>query len=194
MLKEVFPLEMNDLKRIREYLEKNNDVVFLAIINIGVNTALRYSDLSRLTFEEVAQNFNFIIREKKTNKIRHLYLNKICINEIERLKRYYTEKGIEPKGFIFKSLFRPYIAHKIDRPITVQSVNKKFKSLQKKLDIKYNIGTHSLRKTWGFIYYSNTGDIATLMYCLNHSNENNTLRYIGITDKKIGDIFINLLI
>ena len=43
------------------------------------------------------------------------------------------------------------------------------------------IGTHTLRKTFGYHFYQQTKDIATLKEILNHSDISVTFRYIGIT-------------
>ncbi|SET85503.1 Phage integrase family protein, partial [Oceanobacillus limi] len=43
-----------------------------------------------------------------------------------------------------------------------------------------NIGTHTLRKTFGYHLYKQTGDVALLQKILNHSDPAFTLRYIGI--------------
>ncbi|BDP82253.1 hypothetical protein EfmAA290_29290 (plasmid) [Enterococcus faecium] len=45
-----------------------------------------------------------------------------------------------------------------------------------------DIGTHTLRKTFGYHYYKKTRDIATLMFIFNHSSQAITKRYIGITE------------
>lgn len=42
------------------------------------------------------------------------------------------------------------------------------------------IGTHSMRKTFGYHYYKKTKDVALLMDLFNHSSQSVTLRYIGI--------------
>ena len=52
-------------------------------------------------------------------------------------------------------------------------------------DIPEGIGTHTMRKTFGYWYYKQTKDIATLQTILNHSHPEITLRYIGITDEEI---------
>ncbi|MBR9930126.1 tyrosine-type recombinase/integrase [Enterococcus sp. 079] len=49
-----------------------------------------------------------------------------------------------------------------------------------------DIGTHTLRKTFGYHYYKKTRDIATLMFIFNHSSQAITKRYIGITEDEIG--------
>ena len=42
------------------------------------------------------------------------------------------------------------------------------------------IGTHTLRKTFGYHMYMQTKNIALLMEIFNHSSERVTLRYIGM--------------
>ncbi|MCY7773459.1 tyrosine-type recombinase/integrase [Bacillus haynesii] len=43
-----------------------------------------------------------------------------------------------------------------------------------------NIGTHSLRKTFGYHMRKSKVDIDLIMELLNHSSQRETLRYIGI--------------
>lgn len=190
----VYAIEKVDLERIREHLKKEEMYVMLGIINIGTNIALRYSDLSKLKFEDIDNGYNIVIKEKKTDKIRKIKLNKKCVEELSMLKKYYQNKGIEAKGYIFKSFYNAYLKRKIDKPLTIQSVNRKFKKIQRELGIKYNLGTHSLRKTWGYYYYKKTKDVGTIMQILNHSSEKTTLKYIGITQKKIDKIFEEFII
>ena len=49
----------------------------------------------------------------------------------------------------------------------------------------WGLGTHSMRKTFGYHYYKMTGDIVTLMKILNHCDPAVTLRYIGIEEEEI---------
>jgi integrase len=53
------------------------------------------------------------------------------------------------------------------------------------------IGTHTLRKTFGYLFYQKTKDVAQLQELFNHSAPSVTLRYIGINqdvmDKAIDD-------
>ena len=48
-----------------------------------------------------------------------------------------------------------------------------------------SVGSHTMRKTFGYTYYNATNDIATLMEIFNHSSQKTTLRYIGMTDERI---------
>jgi integrase len=44
------------------------------------------------------------------------------------------------------------------------------------------VGTHTMRKTFGYHHYKKNHDVAILQDIFNHSAPSITLRYIGITD------------
>ncbi|TPR13712.1 hypothetical protein DY052_07570 [Apilactobacillus timberlakei] len=48
-----------------------------------------------------------------------------------------------------------------------------------------DLGTHTMRKTFGYHFYRQTNDIMLLSHILNHSSPSITARYIGITDDEI---------
>lgn len=50
-----------------------------------------------------------------------------------------------------------------------------------------NIGTHTLRKTFGYFHYKRYKDVALLQQLFNHASPSITLRYIGITQDEIDD-------
>ena len=194
--KEVFPFEKKDLTKIRKYFCKKEKYVILGLINIGVNVALRYSDLSELKFEDITYENTIKLFEEKTNKKKEVKLNKFCVEEIKKLKEYYHNLKIKNwnKGYIFKLLSRNILSKNIDRNLTIQSFNRYLKEAQRELKISYNIGSHSLRKTWGKFYYEKYKDIATVMKILNHSSIESTLRYIGIDRKRLHKIYEDFII
>jgi len=59
-----------------------------------------------------------------------------------------------------------------------------------------NLGTHSMRKTFGYqIMQANKNDpyiLATVSEMFNHSSEKITRRYIGLDDEVKRDIYMNL--
>ena len=197
--KEVSPIELNDLERIREYFDEKKDkkkylnfTVVLAMINIGVNIALRYSDLVNLKFEDINISMSTAdIIEKKTKKNKTVFFNDFCISELEKLVNFYKEKGIRKynKGYIFKSLYAPYLKNNIDKPMAIQSFNRCLTKAQIDLNLSYSIGSHSLRKTWGSVVYNSSKDIGIVMKALNHSSEKDTLQYIGVDRKVLEELF-----
>lgn len=48
-----------------------------------------------------------------------------------------------------------------------------------------DIGTHTMRKTFGYHHYQKNKDIVALMEIFNHSKPKETKRYIGIQDDEI---------
>lgn len=62
------------------------------------------------------------------------------------------------------------------------------------VDMPDGIGTHTMRKTFGYWYYKQTKDIATLQMILNHSHPEITLRYIGVTDEEIENSLNNFVL
>lgn len=49
------------------------------------------------------------------------------------------------------------------------------------------IGTHTLRKTFGYHFYKQTKDVAMLQEIINHSDQRATLRYIGINQNTMNN-------
>lgn len=49
------------------------------------------------------------------------------------------------------------------------------------------IGTHTLRKTFGYHFYQQYKDVAVLQQIFNHSSPAVTMRYIGITQDIIDE-------
>ena len=67
-----------------------------------------------------------------------------------------------------------------DRPITRIQAYRIISKACEKAGIKARIGTHTLRKTFGYHFYKEKKDVALLQNILNHSSPSVTLRYIGI--------------
>ena len=73
------------------------------------------------------------------------------------------------------------------KPITTKRAYQIIKhEIEPLFDVE-RIGTHTLRKTFGYMYYKQTHDIAMLQQLFNHSSEKITLAYIGITDDAKND-------
>ena len=57
--------------------------------------------------------------------------------------------------------------------------------------ITEKIGTHTLRKAFGYRHYNKYNDIVLLQKIFNHSSPSVTLRYIGIEQDTIDACYIN---
>lgn len=149
-------------------MSKRDKLLFL----FGINTGLRASDIVVRKVKEVRFTKNPYIIEQKTNKRRQLSLNNIG----ELIDDYI--KDMNDDDYLFPSYNHP------NDYITRNGVYQIFKKLEKQMD-RNDLGTHTMRKTFGYHFYKKTHDIGTLMKILNHSNQAITKRYIGITDDEI---------
>lgn len=186
-MKEVRYISDKDLKRIREFFTYRNVPVMLNLLNIGVNVALRISDLLNLKFEDIKSDNTIFVKEKKTKKTKIIKLNKTSQQSIKDLKKFYKKEGYKnhSKGYLFKSQQHQQRVDYKDVSITPYSVGRYLREARDFLDIQYPIGTHSFRKTWGYNVYTKTKDIALVMKALNHSSQAVTLRYIGIEQETL---------
>ena len=131
---EVFYIKKRDLKKLRDYFYKKEKFVILALINVGINVALRISDLGKLKFEDIDDEWKIKLKETKTKKIKYVKLNGVCKVNIKQLKKVYIDKGILPTGYIFKSQNREYIKKGIDKPLDTSSISKYF--TKARIDLK----------------------------------------------------------
>lgn len=53
------------------------------------------------------------------------------------------------------------------------------------------IGTHTMRKTFGYHAYQNGTSLELLMNIFNHSSKSETLRYIGITEEEKRGVYLH---
>ena len=162
---------------------------------IGINLSLRISDLVSLRWnfflkDDMTFRDSYKIQPKKTKrtgKFVTLYFNKVVQKSImDYIEQYPIE---DMNGFVFKS-------REGDAAITEKSVWRIIVDTAKKAGIEYNVGTHSLRKTFGYHIWHNAEDkekaLVMLMAIFNHSSMATTKKYIGLMDEEIENVFNDL--
>lgn len=153
---------------IADYLGEQNErnrIMFL----FGIYVGLRISDILKLKVRDVRDKTHVMIREQKTGKEKAFPINQ----ELKPiLNRYMKDKA--DYDYLFPS-------RKEDgsKPITRQQAYNVLNDAAGKFGME-RIGTHTLRKTFGYHFYQQTKDIATLKEIFNHSDVAITFRYIGI--------------
>ncbi|MGG3798005.1 site-specific integrase [Metabacillus fastidiosus] len=143
---------------------------------LGINTGLRISDLLALKVSDVRGHSHIIITEQKTGKLKRFKIN----NELQtHISEFTVTKS--NNEYLFKS------RRGSDRIHRVQAW-KILNTAAKEVGLS-EIGTHTLRKTFGYHFYQKYKDIAVLQEIFNHSSPAVTMRYIGINqdimDEKI---------
>jgi len=168
------------IDKIKIYLKhKNLRDYFLFVL--GINSGLRISDLLLLTVDDVKEKDRIILREKKTGKSKDFPLSDTCKKAIQE----YLETIKINSGCLFKS-------KKGDHPITRIQAYRIINKAARIIGITDAIGTHTLRKTFGYWAYQQGVDITKIQKLLNHSAPSVTLSYIGITKDELDNIYINL--
>jgi integrase len=156
----------------------------LALFIVGINTNLRASDLLSLKVSQVRDlkaGDSIELKEKKTKKKKMVTFNG---SAIEAIKGLLSSKEYSQDDFLF-------IGQR-GNVLSVPALNLKIKRWMKRLNLKGNYGCHSLRKTWAFFQYRFFNvQLPILMKALNHSSQAITLRYIGIQDKDMSDVYMN---
>ncbi|EGQ7915154.1 TPA: tyrosine-type recombinase/integrase [Vibrio parahaemolyticus] len=147
------------------------------IWELGLQLALRISDLLSIKFSDI-DNGRVRVKESKTGKTANILLNEKAVKIIEDIRNEYPDAV-----YLFQARARNV---KTIKPLSRVSVAKAFKSVGD--DLGLALGTHSMRKTRGYIVYQATKDIALVMKMLRHSSEAVTLRYIGITQETMDDV------
>lgn len=161
------------IKEIKDYLKKTNERNYILFL-LGINTGLRISDILRLRVRDV-EGWDIYIREKKTNKIREVKMPK----ELKKAVRDYI-KDKSKNEYLIKS------RNGKNKPITRGMAYVILNQVAERFGLE-RIGTHSLRKTYGYHFYNQFKDVVTLQQMLNHTDSKETLRYIGITQDTLND-------
>ena len=192
--------DMIDLfnERIEQALDENkrqiacrNKMMFL----IGINVGLRASDLITLKWNFFLNDNGefkdfYTLQPKKTRKQKKfvkLYFNQVVKKAVTD---YIAEYPVEDMNdYLFKS-------RKGNNHITEISLGRIIKDAAEEIGIEKNICSHSLRKTFGFWAWHNAEDknkaLVTLQMLFNHSDTQTTLKYIGILNSEIEDMFNNV--
>ena len=180
-MNEVEPIrDRKTLKKVERILAKQSSRDLLLFV-IGTNTGLRVSDILSLNVEDV-KNKDFIdIIEKKTGKHKKFPLNE----KIKTLLQKYTLKK-RLKSPLFTSMYNK----RLDRTNAYRIVNKACR----KIGMKEKIGTHTMRKTFGYHHYHKFKDVALLQKIFNHYSPSVTLRYIGIDQEEINNSYLNFIL
>jgi len=158
-------------QRIRDYL----------LLVLGINSGLRISDLLQLTVDDVQGQDRISVREQKTGKAKDFPISETCKKAIQE---YIKATGVKD-GYLFPS-------RKGTKPITRIQAYRILNESAQCVGIKEAIGTHSLRKTFGYHAYQNGVDITRIQKLLNHSAPSVTLAYIGITQEELDNVYITL--
>ena len=183
------PEKLHDFKKY--YLAEKTNPRNYALCILGLNTALRISDVLSLKWGDV-YDFSgkkylthICVTEKKTGKTRQIALNHTLA---EVLKNYYTWQKNTPSAedYLFPSRKGQNL------PLGRSQAYRIIKEAACKTGLEQHVSCHSLRKTFGYHAWRQGIQPALLMDIYNHSSFRITKRYLGIDHDDRDNVFLNI--
>lgn len=174
-----------------------NKMLFL----IGINIGIRASDLRTLKwnffFKEAKDDNGELefrdfytlqpMKQRKQKKFVKLYFNQVVKKAITNYIKEYPIENMD--DYLFKS-------RKEGKPLSTAGLWEVIKYTAAEAGIEKNIGSHSLRKTFGYWAWHNAVDknkaLVTLQLVFNHSDSRTTMKYIGLLNSEIEDMFYSI--
>lgn len=158
----------------------------------GINVGLRISDILEFKIKDVINKQSRVIDvidiyEKKTKKHKRFAINKNAKQAIQDYLKSLDEYS--PEDYLFMS--RQKNRKGEHKAMTRFMAYKVLNEAAEKAGIEDTIGTHTMRKTFGYHAYKNGTDLTLLVDVFNHASPAVTLKYIGITQDQIDQVYIN---
>lgn len=177
----------HQIRELAEYYLRKGQLRNQVIIILGVHTALRISDLLRLTWEDVYDFENKRVRtyidivEKKTRKPKTIALNKKVISALYLFASQSAQRG----HFLIEN---PQTHKAISRIQAYRLI----RAAAEALKFQNRVSCHSLRKTFGYHAWKSGISPAVIMEIYNHSSLAVTRRYLGVTQDDKDAVYLGL--
>jgi integrase len=156
------------------------------LIVMGVNTALRISDLLRLTWDDVYDFEKKCVRptitvtEKKTKKVKVIVLNANIVGALTLFAPQAAKRG----GFLIENT-------RTSSAISRIQAYRLIRAAAEALGME-RTSCHSLRKTFGYLAWKSGVSPVVIMEIYNHSSFNVTRRYLGVTQDDKNEVYRKL--
>lgn len=181
---------IDEIHELREFFYNKGEMRNYVLVTLGINTALRISDLLQIKWQDVwsfeGKNFkeHIVVSEQKTGKIANIYLNQQCLSDLKKS----LENEIQPLEYIFKS--RVGKNNHIGRNRAYVIIKEACRSL----GYEGNLSCHSLRKTFGYHAWKQGISPAVIMSIYNHSSMEVTKRYLSIEQNDKDEVYKNIVL
>lgn len=177
-LKSAEHLEEIEVNKLLKYLQQNQLWNYYILVRLGISTALRYSDLSQITWKDLLGRNKITIKEKKTGRVREIPLNPDLVKNLTSV--YLKQGSPEP---ISKVL-----------PLNIRTINKQIKIYAAKSGIRgKRISSHTFRKTFGREVWKRNNyseaSLVKLSQLFKHSSTAITRIYLSITKDEVENLY-----
>jgi len=178
--------DKNKLRQLAGYYLQRGQLRNYVLIILGSHTALRISDLLRVTWPDVYDEgvgdfrSHIILTEKKTGKQKTIALNRQAVTALRLL--YPHRRGV----FVFVSNRRD------ERAISRVQAWRVIRAAAEAIGLAGVIACHSLRKTFGYFAWKSGVLPVMLMDIFNHSSFEITRRYLGISQDDRDKVYLDM--
>lgn len=170
---------VNDITRRLSMMKTRRGRRMYLMWKVGILTGIRIGDMIKLKVGDLRGRASYTyLPEKQSHKKRAHEITLPLPEELRQVVAART-KGRSDEDWLFPS--RVSTGGGFERHITRQQAYDDMQEIRKLCRIRQRVGCHTMRKTFGYHYYQETGDIANLMVWFYHESEATTLIYCGIT-------------
>lgn len=171
-----------EIMMVERLLRAHHGDLYGDIWRIGVNLSLRISDLLAIRFDDLDHESHlYTVTEGKTGKIRHIRLNPTALALIEKRREQYP-------GDIYLFQVHSNRTAGFVKPVSRVSVARAFQDVGQRTGI--HLGTHSMRKSRGWVMHEDGVAIEKIARVLCHSSASTTMAYLGITKADILNTYL----
>lgn len=162
------------------YRDADSNLRNYTLIIIGLNTALRISDILHLTCDKVFRDgkvrSHIVVKERKTGKENRIFLNHEARLALTAYRKTLIKSDMYRAGnpFLFPS------AKKEGAPLSRYQAYRIISKAAEGIGLEDHISCHSLRKTFGYHAWRQGADPMLIMTILNHSSIRITMRYLCV--------------
>lgn len=189
------PLKWIEAQNLLKLLKVDNKHNSRLLFALGFYTGLRISDILQIKWSDIISSNGepkekLSLKEIKTGKIREIDINENLREIIEEALKFENPKSFSLYCFTFKR-------HNLKKPLTVTGANKRIKTIFSRYSIKtQNPSSHTLRKTFALRVFeaNNKSEEALILLSeiFNHSSLSTTRKYIGLTQSRITNAYLNI--
>ncbi|KPV45499.1 site-specific integrase [Alicyclobacillus ferrooxydans] len=178
--------DRKQLEAMKKYL-RGTSLRDHALFVLGINSGLRVSDLLNLTVGDVTDSRGrirerMVVTEQKTGKRKSFAVG---VSVTKAIAEFLATR---PDATDDEPLFASRKGGALKRARAWEILN----GAARAVGIKDKIGTHTMRKTFGYHAYRDGKDLALIMQLLNHSSPSHTLRYIGASQDEMDRVYLTL--
>lgn len=146
---------------------KNVDIKYYIMFEIGIGTGMQLMDILKLKNKDVAGKSEISVPIGTNKTLTTFYVPE----ELQKIISDFT-RGKNPDGYLLTG----YAGS--EAPLSREQAYRVFKQTGHQIGL-VSIGAQTMRKTFAWRYYKETGDIYYLQKLFNHASPSITFRFIG---------------